>query len=72
MRDPASPPALTTSARRATAAAAVRAAAPELDPLAAVIAVDLADGAVGGILAALGLSRAESQAVLSVWWEPER
>ena len=71
MRDPASPPALTTSARRATAAA-VRAAAPELDPLAAVIAVDLADGAVGGILAALGLSRAESQAVLSVWWEPER
>ena len=63
---------LTTSARRATAAAAVKAAAPELDPLAAVIAVDLADGAVSGILAALGLSRAESQAVLSAWWEPEQ
>ena len=72
MADRSSQPPLTTSARRATAADAVRAAIPDVDPLTATVPVDLADGAVGGILATLGLSRAEAQAVLAVWWEPER
>lgn len=65
-------PALTTTGRRAAAAVVIRTAAPDLPALAATVAVDLLDGAVGGALAALGLTPEEARAVLYAWWDPER
>ena len=60
-------PALTTSARRASAAAAVKAAAPDLPALAATVAIDVIDGAVHGALSAIRLSDDEGGAVLAAW-----